>query len=256
MQERRFAAKETIYREGDPGDAMFIIQEGEVEVLRQVGGENARLAVLAKGAIFGEMAVLRDRPRSTTTRALGPVRLVVLPKDAFLSAFNRDNPLGLKLLRTLCERLSQAGDQLMQHKLYSDGAWLRDVGEIRLLPDSPKMERQIGSQGMAVEELPFRVGRQPQPGEPTQVEPAELVLRSGGGEQISVQHFSIVKHEGRLAVRDLQSRLGTVVNGTRIAVFEESDLAELTLGDNTIQTGGTESPYRFHVIVQRNTKSP
>ena len=101
MQERRYTAGTTIYNQGDPGDAMFIIKEGKVEVLREVGVENTRLAILAKGAIFGEMAVLRDLPRSTTTRALGPVCVVVLPKDAFQNAFNRENPLGLKLLRTL-----------------------------------------------------------------------------------------------------------------------------------------------------------
>ena len=79
MQERRYAAGETVYNEGDPGDTMFIIKEGEVEVLREVGGGNTRLATLSRGAIFGEMAVLRDQPRSTTTRALGPVCLVVMP---------------------------------------------------------------------------------------------------------------------------------------------------------------------------------
>lgn len=251
MQERRYAAGETVYNEGDPGDAMFIIKEGKVEVLREVGGGNTRLATLSEGAIFGEMAVLRDQTRSTTTRALGPLCLVVLPKEAFLNAFNRDNPLGLKLLRTLCERLSQADDQLVQNRLFSEGAWVRDVDEIRLLPDSAEMERQIGSEGVTVGELPFRVGRQAQPGEPTQVAPTDLVLASGGSEQISVHHFSIVEHEGRLAVRDMQSRLGTLVNDARIASFEQSDLAELTLGDNTIQTGGTESPYRFRVIVRR-----
>ncbi len=251
MREHRYTAGETIYNEGDPGDAMFIIKEGQVEVLREVGGGNIHLATLPEGAIFGEMAVLRDQPRSTTTQALGPVCLVVLPKEAFLNAFNRDNPLGLKLLRTLCERLSQADDQLIQNQLFSEGAWVRDVDEIRLLPDSAEMERQIGSEGVTVGALPFRVGRQPQPGEPTQVKPTNLALASSGSEQISVHHFSIVKHEDRLAVRDQQSRLGTTVNGTRIAVFEQSDLAELTLGENTIQTGGTESPYRFHVIVQR-----
>ena len=253
MQELRYAAGATIYNEGDPGDAMFIIKEGEIEVLRSVGEGDTRLAVLPKGAIFGEMAVLRDRPRSTTTRALGPVCLVVMPKEAFLNAFNRDNPLGLKQLRTLCERLSRADDQLVQNRLFSEGAWVRDVDEIRLLPDSAEMERQIGSEGMTVGELPFRVGRQAQPGEPTQVEPAELALRSGGTEQLSVHHFAIVEHDGKLAVRDLQSRLGTLVNGARIAGFEQSDLAELTLGENSIQTGGTESPYRFHVILQRKT---
>ncbi len=253
MQERRYAAGETIYNEGDPGDAMFIIKEGKIEVLRGVGGKNARLATLSQGAIFGEMAVLRDLPRSTTTRTLGPVCLVVVPKDAFLSAFNRDNPLGLKLLRTLCERLSQAGDQLVQNRLFSEGAWVRDVAEIRLLPDSAELERQIGSEGVTIGALPFRVGRQPQPGEPTRVEPMDLALASGGSEQISVHHFSILEHEGRLAVRDMQSRLGTSVNGARIAEFEQTDLTELTFGENSIQAGGTDSPYRFHVIVRRKT---
>ncbi len=253
MQERRYAAGETVYNEGDPGDAMFIIKQGKVEVLREIGGGNTRLATLSEGAIFGEMAVLRDQPRSTTTRALGPVSLVVLPKEAFLNAFNRDNPLGIKLLRTLCERLSQADDQLVQNRLFSEGAWVRDADEIRLLPDSAELERQIGSEGVTIGALPFRVGRQPQPGEPTRVEPMDLALASGGGEQISVHHFSIVEHEGRLAVRDMQSRLGTSVNGARIAGFEQTDLAELTFGENSIQTGGTDSPYRFHVIVRRKT---
>jgi len=251
MQERRYAAGETVYNEGDPGDAMFIIKEGEIEILRGAGGTNARLAILPKGAIFGEMAVLRDLPRSTTARTVGPVCLVVLPRDAFLSAFNRDNPLGLKLLRTLCERLSQADDRLVRNRLFSEGTWMRDVGDIRLLPASAEVERQIGSEGVTVDKLPFWIGRQPQPGEPTQVEPTDLALASGGGEQLSVHHFAIVEHDGRLAVRDLQSRLGTLVNGTRVAGFEQSDLAELTLGENSIQTGGVESPYRFHVVVQR-----
>ncbi len=251
MKEQDYGAGETIYNQGEPGDAMFIIKEGKIEVLRNVDGGNARLAILPKGAIFGEMAVLRDRPRSTTTRALGPVRLVVLPKDAFLKAFTRDNPLGLKLLRTLCERLSQAGDQLLQNRLFSEGAWMRGVDEIRLLPDSPEMERQIGKDGLTVDKLPFRIGRQPGAGDPTQAEPAELTLASGGNEQLSLIHLAIVEHDGRLAVRDLHSRLGTLVNGTRIASFEQSDSAELTLGENSLQTGGVDSPYRFHVIVRR-----
>ncbi len=251
MQERRYAAGETIYNEGDPGDAMFIIKEGEIEVLRGVGGGTARLAVLSKGAIFGEMAVLRDLPRSTTARAVGPVCLVVMPRNAFLNAFNRDNPLGLKLLRTLCERLSQADDQLVQNQLFSEGAWMRDVGEIRLLPASPEMEGQIGSEGVTADKLPFRIGRQPRPGEPTQADPSELALAADGDEQLSVHHLEIVKHDGRLALRDLHSRLGTLVNGARVASFEQSDLADLTLGENSLQLGGAESPYRFHVIVRR-----
>ncbi|HJN59682.1 MAG TPA: cyclic nucleotide-binding domain-containing protein, partial [Alphaproteobacteria bacterium] len=53
--ERQIEAGGLIYREGDPGDAVFVIQEGEVERLRETNGEVVRLAVLSRGAIFGEM---------------------------------------------------------------------------------------------------------------------------------------------------------------------------------------------------------
>jgi len=55
----------------------------------------------------------------------------------------------------------------------------------------------------------------------------------------------------RPVVRDLESDLGTLVNGLRIAQFERSGAADLRFGENRIQAGGLESPYRFHVIVER-----
>ncbi len=133
MKADRYGAGQIIYREGGPGDAVFVIKEGEVEVLRDVGGEQVRLAVLRKGAIFGEMGVLRDKPRSTTTRALGDTNLVTITKETFLSTFQSDNPLALPLLRMLCERLSQADSQLVEQKIYSEGARLDEVAKIHLL---------------------------------------------------------------------------------------------------------------------------
>ncbi len=64
--------------------------------------------------------------------------------------------------------------------------------------------------------------------------------------------FVLKDRDGRLAVKDLDSHLGTIVNGTRIAKFEERSIAGLTRGPNEIQAGGVESPYRFRVIVERN----
>lgn len=251
MKEDRYGAGEVIYREGGPGDTVFIIKEGEIEVLRDVGGEQVRLAVLRKGAIFGEMGVLRDKPRSTTTRALGDTTLVTITKETFLATFRSDNPLALPLLRMLCERLSQADSQLVEQQIYSEGARADEVAGIHLLPDSPEMKAQIGSDGIEVADLPFRVGRHRRPGETASASQAELSLQSPGGEQISAQHFSIEAKDGRLMVRDLGSHLGTVVNGTRIAPFEQLASADLLFGENSVQTGGLESAYRFRVIVER-----
>ena len=251
MKQTYHSAGQIIYREGDPGDAVFIIQDGQVEVLRDINGENVRLAVLRKGAIFGEMGVLRDKPRSTTTRAIDAIALVKISKESFLSTFRRDSPLALPLLRMLCDRLSQVDSQLVEQQIYSEGAQADAVAGIHLLPSSPETRTQIGEKGIKLGDLPFRVGRHRRPGEPTSKNEMELSLQSPGGEQISAQHFAIEVKDGRLNVRDLESHLGTLVNGTRIASFEQSDTADLIFGENSIQAGGLESPYRFRVIVER-----
>lgn len=251
MKEKRFRSGQVIYRQGEPGNAIFVIAEGQVEVLREVGGENVRLDLLGKGAIFGESAVIRNKARSTTVQARGPVTLMVLPKDDFLSVFGRENSLALPLLKALCERLAQAQSQLMTHRIFSEGARRSEVGRIRVLPDSSEMQAQIGSKGIVVGELPFRLGRRIKPDEPPSATKAELMLQCAHGDEISPLQFAIQDLEGRLVVRDLESHLGTLVDGQRIAHFEQSQTADLRFGATPVQAGGLESSYRFQIIVER-----
>lgn len=250
MKETNFRAGEIIYREGDPGDAVFILTKGEIEVLRDVDGKPVRLAVLRTGAIFGEMGAIRSKPRSTTVRTMGDVTLMTISAETFLSTFRRDNPLALSILQMLCERLLQADNRLMEQHIYVEGARADKVKVIRLLAASPEVESQIGSEGMTVGKLPFHVGRSALSGESAGANRAELMLHALAG-QMSPLQFAIEVHEGRLTVHDLGSHLGTLVNGVRIAHFERADMADLRFGENRIQAGGQESPYRFHVIVER-----
>lgn len=252
MQERDFASGETIYEEGDPGDAVFIVRMGEVEVLRNVGGKPMRLSVLGGGAIFGEMGVIRSLSRSTTTRAMGGgAKLVVIPRDDFLAMFRDDNPLALEILRLLCERLTHADDKLLQHRLYAEGAPFDEIERVRLLGASAEVEKQIGMDGIVVANLPFRVGRHTKPSDVSADHSAGLFLYLPDSGDVSPLHFSIEPYDGRLALRDLASHLGTVVNGVRVAHFEQSEIADLHFGENTVQAGGLESPFKFHVIVER-----
>ncbi len=105
---------------------------------------------------------------------------------------------------------------------------------------------------MTIEKLPFRVGRRAARNEVTCETDPDLCLRCDEDQQMSLQHFAIENHQGRLVTKDLDSHLGTIVNGTRIAKFEERSLAGLIRGPNEIQTGGVESPYCFRVIVEHN----
>ena len=86
-----FHASDVIFRQGDPGLNFFVIEEGEVEILRQAGlpagqagsNEDKVLAVLGPGDFFGEMALLENRPHNASVRARTHVRLLVLGNELF-----------------------------------------------------------------------------------------------------------------------------------------------------------------------------
>lgn len=251
VQERTVEPGAVVYREGDDADALYIIREGEVEVLRAHGDDNVRLAVLRKGAMFGEVGIIRNKARSTTTRALSEVTLVALPRADFLAAFRDDNPLALQILRALCERLVEADSELVAHRVFTDPARCDAIKQVRLHAASADVERQIGTEGIGVERLPFRVGRQAISGDGIGSDEGELLLYVPKSGRVSPIHFAIEQDGDHLTLRDLGSHLGTQVNGTRIAHFEPSETAPLHFGDNTVHAGGMESPYRFHIVVER-----
>ncbi|HEX5504277.1 MAG TPA: cyclic nucleotide-binding domain-containing protein [Thermomicrobiales bacterium] len=79
----RAAPGEVLVRQGAPADKFFIIVEGEVAVEREDGGERRVVATLGPGQFFGEVAILRDTPRTATVRAVAPTTLLALERDAF-----------------------------------------------------------------------------------------------------------------------------------------------------------------------------
>jgi CRP-like cAMP-binding protein len=84
MRARRFRRGEVIFHIGDPGDALFVIVSGEVKIsLPSDTGEEAILATLRPGEVFGELALLDGAPRSASATAIGPTETVVLPRDRF-----------------------------------------------------------------------------------------------------------------------------------------------------------------------------
>jgi CRP-like cAMP-binding protein len=84
MRARRFRRGEVIFHIGDPGDALFVIVAGEVKIsLPADTGEEAILATLRPGDVFGELALLDGAPRSATATAIGLTETVVMPRDRF-----------------------------------------------------------------------------------------------------------------------------------------------------------------------------
>ncbi len=89
-----FEAKELVFRQGDRGDRLYIIVDGEVEVVRRTeGGAEEILARLGAGECFGEMALVSDNPRNATARSTTAVNLLTVDRAGFDALFSHYPPL-------------------------------------------------------------------------------------------------------------------------------------------------------------------
>ena len=105
---------EMFFRAGDTGDHMYVIQEGQVEVVVERDGRQTRIALLGPGDILGEMAIFEREPRSATVRALGKVRAITVDKKNLLSRISEDPTLAFRLIKTLSRRVRELNDEVVR----------------------------------------------------------------------------------------------------------------------------------------------
>jgi CRP/FNR family cyclic AMP-dependent transcriptional regulator len=104
---------DTIIRQGDAGKCMYVIQEGEVEVIRSYGGGDVRLAVLGQGDIFGEISLLGNERRSASVLAMGEVRVITIDKKIFLQRLQEDVTLAFRIFQTIAARIRNMNSKLV-----------------------------------------------------------------------------------------------------------------------------------------------
>ena len=108
-------AGELLFRTGDEGDAMYLIEQGKVRIcVRTKDGHEVTLTELRRGDFFGEMALLDGKPRSADARVGEDARLAVLSREHFLSFVGRNPNVALEMLTALTNRLRQT-DELLRH---------------------------------------------------------------------------------------------------------------------------------------------
>lgn len=108
-----FEDGETIFREGEESSEMFVLRSGKVEILKDVGGHQVRLAVLERGSFFGEMSLLEGLPRSATARAIGKAMLLVLRPGSLLLQIRRDPTFAFELMQQMSRRIRDLNDKLV-----------------------------------------------------------------------------------------------------------------------------------------------
>ena len=117
LSDRVVAQNTRLFRQGDKGDGMYLIESGRVRIsIQDDDQQELTLAELAQGDFFGEMSIIDGRQRSADAHVVEEARLAVLSRDAFLS-FVRTNPdVALEMLSALTDRLRRT-DELLRSRV-------------------------------------------------------------------------------------------------------------------------------------------
>lgn len=109
---KSFPAGTVLFKEGDEGRDMYVIQRGAVRLTRRVGAKDSELAVLPAGEFFGEMAIINNKPRSATATVVEDAQLMVLDGGTFEAMIRGNAEVAVRMIKRLADRLERANQQV------------------------------------------------------------------------------------------------------------------------------------------------
>jgi signal transduction histidine kinase len=119
--EQVFPPGRDIFKEGDAGDGLYLVKSGQVEISVLVGGETRHvISHLEPGSMFGEMAVLEDKPRSAGATARKESVVYFLPREGVLNLVAGSPALAQALLREISQRLRDFNQQYLREVLQAE----------------------------------------------------------------------------------------------------------------------------------------
>ena len=155
---RRFPAGALVFSEGDPGDCAYIVEAGEVDITVADGDQHLKLATRVPGELFGEMAIIDDKPRSASARAVADCTLLMITRDQLNQRIARTDPIlrmcinvVLDHLRSTLRRLTSDAEMESGTQQVSESARKEALSAIRL-------EQELQT---AIEEEQFELWYQP-----------------------------------------------------------------------------------------------
>lgn len=109
-----YESGDCIFEEGDVGRDLYIVQSGEVKILKKIQSEMVELAKFNKGDFFGDMALLQSVPRYAGAFASGETRLLILKPAGFLLKIRRDPTFAFEMLQQLSLRVKVSNERVLE----------------------------------------------------------------------------------------------------------------------------------------------
>ncbi len=114
---RHLAAGDTLFQAGEPGESLYVVRSGEVELfIRDTAGQRIALAIVGSGEVFGELALLDRSPRTATAVSLADTELLELDRDDLLLLFQTSPAAALRLLAAM-GRMTRKADELLRTRV-------------------------------------------------------------------------------------------------------------------------------------------
>ena len=110
---RTLAAGDVLFEEGDVGNVAYVVESGVIEICRFTGEEYITLVELKKGALFGEMALIDDGPRSATAIASGEAVVRQIGKKEFMQHLRSSPDSAFKMMQGLVEIIRKLNDKIL-----------------------------------------------------------------------------------------------------------------------------------------------
>lgn len=112
MERKTYEAGQPVFLEGDDGDMAFLIEDGAIMVYKRLeDGQEQSVALLRRGDILGEMALVDNAPRAASAKALETTKVALIPRDMFQSRVDRSDPIVKMLLKVFVQRLRSATEK-------------------------------------------------------------------------------------------------------------------------------------------------
>jgi len=109
---KEFPKGTVLFREGETGKEMFVLQAGRVVITKTVRDTEKTLAVLGPGEFFGEMALISNKPRNATAVVEEASRLLVIDPKTFEGMVRGNSEIAVRMIKKLAERLGEADAQI------------------------------------------------------------------------------------------------------------------------------------------------
>ena len=268
---KQFAAGDALFLEGDPSDVVYLIESGIVAVTKERSDEPVLLGRVEAGEFLGEMGVVEEMPRSASARAETAVEATIFQSGEFMTRVSQDSDLALNLIRRLSMRLRSVDNRIanlepepepapmplpklqsepgMRVQLSESAESTRKAPSVTIRGGSYALQLYIGTDPIAVEKMPYSVGRVAESKQDTVGPEPDLGILDPEPYRLSPTHFMLFADHNKVFVRDCNSELGTIVNDRSLGRDFPIDQMVLTPGENVVVAGGDGSPYKFLIDV-------